>query len=193
MCKASNKKETQSWHGLQAAMLTEHAPLSWKLPAWSQGQHRQCSSPASKPRAGVLPGKPLQGLLTFLRDLLSGWALTIVFCQSYIASMPTPGQEPSYLNPDSDHMDLTSWLDLGFVSSPCFHLLTSTFGWRLSTDLSWLPSSGTADLALFRLTLLCLPCCLDLSPLWSTLFLLNDKDTSAVLLKGKKIKSIKNK
>lgn len=85
---------------------------------------------------------------------------------------PHLARNPADLNPDSDHMDLASWLGLGFTSSACTHLLTSTFGWRLSTDLSWLPSSGTADLALFGVTLLCLS-------------LLNDKDTSATMLEGK--------
>lgn len=101
-------------------------------------------------------------------------------------------RNPVDLNPNSDHMDLTSWFDVGFTSSLCIYLLTSAFGWRLSTDLSWLPSSSAVDLAVLAVMVLCLPCCLDLPPLWTTLSLLNDKDTSAIML-GKKFRSIKNK
>lgn len=77
-------------------MFPKHAPLSWKPHAWFQGQHGQRSSPATRLHAGVLPKKPLQRLLTFLQDLLLSWALTLFSCQSYIASMPTPGQEPCW-------------------------------------------------------------------------------------------------
>lgn len=182
----SNKKETQSW---QAAMLPEHAPLSWKLPACSQGQHSQRSSPAMEPHVEVPPEKPLQGPLTFLQDLLLGWALTIFFLPELYCTYAHSwlGTLLIWI-----HMDLTSWPDLGFTSSPCYllssliQLLTCTFGWRLSTDLSWLPSSGTVDLALFGVMALCLPCCWDIPALWYTLSLLNYKSTSAIMLEGKK-------
>lgn len=108
----------------------EHTPLSWKL----------CE--------GELPEKPLQGLSTFLWELLLGWALTLVFWQSYVAPMPIPGQAPCWSESWPWHVDLTSWLNLGLVSSPWTRLSVSTFGWPclLCPDLPCLPSSGTVDL-----------------------------------------------
>lgn len=105
MCKISNKKETQSW---QAAMLPEHAPLSWKLPACSHGQHSQRSSPAMEPHVEVPPEKPLQGPLTILQDLLLGWALTIFFFARVILHLcPHLARNPVDLNPHG--FDLLAW------------------------------------------------------------------------------------
>lgn len=172
-------------------MLPEHAPLSWKVLTWSQGPDRECRSPAMQPHAGVLPEKLLQRLLTILQDLLLGWALTLFSARAILHLCPLLARNPVDLNPDSDHMDLTSRLGLGFTSSPHIHVLTSAFGWRLSTGLPWLPSSGTADLAVFGVMVLCLPCCLDLPPLWGILSLPNDKSISAIMMEAKNLEALK--
>lgn len=144
MCTVSNKRKHNSDRGYQGP---EHTPLSWKVCCVVSGPTLIVQLSSLEAMWGTAAWEALTGL-TFLYELLLGWALTLVFCQSYAAPMPIPGQAPCWSESWPWHMDLSSWLDLRLVSLPWTCLSISMFYWPclLSPDLTRLPSSGTVVL-----------------------------------------------